>query len=132
MIVLLAAGSIIPMARAATPPLLSEMVVPALEERLSDRDTSVRQAAVFALREMGPAAIAAIPALAQRLRDEDSYVAVDAAHTLARMGAAAVPSLVLLLQDSQPRSPGTRRANVAADRTRRQGGRVCARPAALR
>ena len=71
-------------------------------ERLRDCDVSVRQAAVFALREMGPEAKFAIPALAELLRDQDAYVASDASQTIAKMGPEAVPCVTPLLRDRQP------------------------------
>ena len=55
----------------AGPPFRADVVVTALTERLRDGDASVRQAAVFALREMGPQAKTAIPVLAELLRDQD-------------------------------------------------------------
>ena len=103
MMILVAAGGGLTQTAHAGSPFLTDMVIPALTEQLRDWDASVRQAAVFALREMGPEAKPAIPALAEVLRDPDGYVAIDASHTLEKMGAEAVPSLVSLLRDENPR-----------------------------
>lgn len=103
MMILVAAGGGLTRTAYAGPPLLTDVAIPALTERLRDGDASVRQAAVFALREMGPEAKAAIPALAELLRDGDGYVAIDASHTLGKMGLEAVPSLAELLRDENPR-----------------------------
>jgi HEAT repeat protein len=102
MILVAASGGLTQTAHAGSP-FLTEVAIPALTERLRDWDASVRQAAVFALREMGPEAKSTIPALAELLRDRDVYVAMDASHTIEKMGAEAVPSLVSLLQDEDSR-----------------------------
>jgi HEAT repeat protein len=77
--------------------------VAALEERLWDPNTDVRQAAVYALEAMGPGAKSAIAVIAQRMRDPDAYIRADAARTLVEFGPDAVPSLLPLLRDSNPR-----------------------------
>jgi HEAT repeat protein len=85
---------------------VQEGTVAALVERLWDCDTDVRQAAVYALEAMGPAAKSAIPAIALRMRDVDAYIRSDAARTLVEMGPDAVPSLLPLLRDDDPRVRG--------------------------
>jgi HEAT repeat protein len=77
--------------------------IAALEERLRDPNTDVRQAAIYALEAMGPAAKPAIDALAQRMRDPDAYLRADAARTLIEIGPDAISSMLPLLQDYDPR-----------------------------
>jgi HEAT repeat protein len=77
--------------------------VAALEVSLLDPDTDTRQAAIYALEAMGPAAKPAIEGLVQRMRDPDAYLRADAARTLVEIGADAIPSMLPLLQDCDPR-----------------------------
>ncbi len=114
-ILVLAGGGLTRTTRAG-PPFPTDAAIPAITERLRDEDDSVRQAAIYALRAMGPEAKSAIPALAQLLRDRDGYVAIDACQALGEMGAAAVPSLAELLRDELPR------VRVLAARTLQQIG----------
>jgi HEAT repeat protein len=77
--------------------------IAALESSLWDPDTDTRQAAIYALEAMGPAAKPAIDALVQRMRDPDAYLRADAARTLVEIGADAIPNMLPLLQDCDPR-----------------------------
>jgi HEAT repeat protein len=75
----------------------------ALEARLWDPNTDVRQAAIYALEAMGPGAKSVAPSIAQRVRDPDAYLRADAARTLVELGPDAIPSLLPLLDDGDPR-----------------------------
>ena len=62
----------------------------------------VRGEAAAALRQLGPAAKAAIPALIETLNDREPPVRVEASLALAAIGTEAVPALIKAVQGTNP------------------------------
>lgn len=63
---------------------------------LTDRDESVRTAALQALVQLGPEARTQVPALIDTLKDQLPYVRLSAAHALSQLGAEAKPAIPAL------------------------------------
>jgi len=68
----------------------------ALTKLLKDKDSEVRQAALDAVKDIGPEAKIAIPALMELLKDKD--VQWDVVSALKEIGPAAIPTLMELLK----------------------------------
>jgi HEAT repeat protein len=77
--------------------------VPALAAVLHEQDDAiVRQRAVVALGEIGPAARTAVPALIGILKDSVNHLDEQAGEALVRIGPAAVPALIEATKDESP------------------------------
>ena len=69
---------------------IGEGSIPGLIKALSQKDSVVRRAAAYALGELGASAEQAIPSLIERLEDVDPQVRSSSAYSLARIGYPAV------------------------------------------
>jgi len=101
-----AARSSDPGVRSAVAEALDECgvkAVPILITLARDPDSSVRDAAVDSLGDIGPAAKEALPVLRAALHDPGGYVAERARYALSQMGPDALPDLVPLLKTSDPK-----------------------------
>lgn len=77
-------------------PDLARPLIDALVSQLGSDDPLERLDAATALREMGPAAAAAVPALMERLRDEQRAIRMAAMYALGAVGSAAAPAVPAL------------------------------------
>jgi HEAT repeat protein len=78
------------------------IVLPSLVEALKDKDPDVREAAAYAIGNIGPAAIGVVPSLIKALKDENPDVREAAIYALGGFGSAAasaIPALIKALKD---------------------------------
>lgn len=68
---------------------------------LNDSNPQVRRGAIYALGEMGPAALPAVPALVRQLADTDPSYRGSVAHTLSQIGPMAGPGVLKLYAESR-------------------------------
>jgi HEAT repeat protein len=89
-------------------------VATALIAVLDDKDLEVRRAAVFTLKDMGPAASPAVPRLIKDLGDKRAIIRSDAAVVLAHIGLAAKPAVPALIKALKDEDRSSRMNAVAA------------------